>query len=199
MKKSPPRLGILGSGKGSNYVAIHEAIVEGQLDAVEALVLSDQEGAGILDRARSFGVAARFLPPGPFRTKMDPAAEEAVVAALREAQVDLVVLAGFMRVIKSPLLEAFPDRILNIHPSLLPSFKGLEAWRQALEAGVSQAGCTVHLVNADIDAGRILQQAQVPVLQGDTADTLHARIQVQEHRIYPIAIASYWREIAGRD
>jgi phosphoribosylglycinamide formyltransferase-1 len=191
----PVRLGILGSGKGSNYVAIHEAIVRGELLAAECVVLSDIPDAGILAHAARFGVPHQFIAPGPFRTKLDPAAEARYVEALRAAQVDLVILAGFMRVIKQPLLDAFPDRILNIHPSLLPHFKGLAAWSQALQAGVPETGCTVHLVNADIDAGRILAQARVPVLQEDTAETLHARIQVEEHRLFPKAITDYWAEL----
>ncbi len=193
-----PRLVVLGSGKGSNYVAIQRAIREGRLAASTALVISDVADAGILERARGFGVEARFLDPGRFRTRLSPEAEAAYVAAAREVRADLVILAGFMRMVKAPFLEAFPDRIVNIHPSLLPAFRGLEAWRQALDAGVAETGCTVHLVNEHLDAGRILAQARVPVLPGDTAAELHARIQEQEHRLYPAAIADYWRELGAK-
>ena len=192
----PPRLAVLGSGKGSNFVALAESIARGDLRADIVLVASDHADAGILDHARSRGFPAEHLPPGPFKTRLGEVEERHLAQRLRDAGTDLVILAGFMRVIKAPLLEAFPDRILNIHPSLLPAFKGLEAWRQALDAGATEAGCTVHLVNADIDAGRILAQARVPVLPGDTAASLHARIQVEEHRLFPAAIAAYWQELS---
>ncbi len=192
-----PRLGVLGSGKGSNFTAIAEAIRGGRLDAEIAIVLSDVEGAGILGHAAELGVPNQYLAPGRFKTKLDPESEHRYVETLRKADVDLVVLAGFMRVIKEPLLDAFPRRILNIHPSLLPSFKGLEAWRQALEAGASESGCTVHLVNGEIDSGSILAQARVLVLDGDTLASLHARIQEQEHILFPFAIGEYWRKITS--
>ncbi len=190
----PLRVGVLGSGKGSNFRALAEAWRAGSLGCEPVLVLSDIEGAGILALGAEFGIPARFVPPGPFRTKMSSEAEEELVRLLREAEVDFVVLAGFMRVIKEPLLRAFPGRILNIHPSLLPQFRGLEAWRQALEAGVPEAGCTVHLVDAGVDTGMILGQSRVPVLPGDTAESLHARIQVAEHELYPRIV----REFAQR-
>ena len=186
-----PRFGVLGSGKGSNFCALAEAWKSENLDATPAIVLSDIETAGILPLGREFGIPTHFVPPGPFRTKMAPAAEEELVRLLREEKVDFVVLAGFMRVIKAPLLEAFPGRILNIHPSLLPAFRGLEAWRQALEAGVPEAGCTVHLVDAGVDTGTILGQSRVPVLPGDTAESLHARIQVAEHELYPRIVREF--------
>jgi phosphoribosylglycinamide formyltransferase-1 len=185
------RFGVLGSGKGSNFRALAEAWKAGSLGATPVIVLSDIESAGILSLGAEFGITARFVPPGPFRTKMAPESEEEVVRLLREAKVDFVVLAGFMRVIKSPLLDAFPGRILNIHPSLLPAFRGLEAWRQALEAGVPEAGCTVHLVDAGVDTGRILGQSRVPVLPGDTAGSLHARIQVAEHELFPRIVREF--------
>lgn len=188
------RFGVLGSGKGSNFRALAEAWHGGTLGCAPVIVLSDYETAGILDLAEGFGVPARFVPPGPFRTKMSPEAEEEMVRLLREASVDFVVLAGFMRVVKEPLLHAFPGRILNIHPSLLPAFRGLEAWRQALESGVPEAGCTVHLVDAGVDTGAILGQSRVPVLPEDTAETLHARIQIAEHELYPRMV----REFAGK-
>ncbi|MDE1170588.1 MAG: phosphoribosylglycinamide formyltransferase [Verrucomicrobium sp.] len=183
------RLGVLGSGKGSNFVAVQRAILDGRLPAEVAVVVSDRAEAGILDHARAFGLPAEALPPSRFKTKLEPELEEALVALLRRYEVEWVVLAGYMRVVKEPLLRAFPKRIVNIHPSLLPAFKGLEAWKQALAAGVPEAGCTVHEVNAEIDGGAILGQERVPVLPGDTAETLHARIQEAEHRLYPAVLA----------
>lgn len=187
------RLGILGSGKGSNCRAILERIKAGTLDAEVPIVVSDVPDAGILQIAEEFGVAGVYLPPGRFRTKMEPEAEQALADRLREASVDLVVLAGFMRVLKSPMLDAFPHRIINIHPSLLPKFPGLEAWKQALEAGETVAGCTVHYVDAGVDSGEILAQREVPVLPNDTAATLHARIQITERELYPDVIAQLAR------
>lgn len=185
------RFGVLGSGKGSNFRALAEAFQSGTLGAQPVIVLSDVEHAGILDLAREFETPCCFVSPGPFRTKMSPEAEAEIIRLLREAKVDFVVLAGFMRVIKEPLLQAFPGRILNIHPSLLPAFRGLEAWRQAVEAGVPEAGCTVHLVDTGVDTGRILGQSGVPVLPGDTAESLHARIQVAEHELYPRIVREF--------
>lgn len=182
------KVGVLGSGKGSNFRAIADAIAAGTLEADVRIVLSDVESAGILSLARERGLRAEFLPPGKFKTKLEPEAEERLVALLREAGVELVVLAGYMRMIKAPLLEAFPNRIINIHPSLLPQFPGLEAWKQALAAGVSETGCTVHYVDAGMDSGPIIAQQRVPVLAGDTAETLHARIQVAEHELYPAVL-----------
>jgi len=179
------RLGVLGSGKGSNYLAIQEAIAAGKLAADVVLVVSDREKAGILAHARSFGVPARALPPSRFRTKLEPALESTLVEWLKAAEAEWVVLAGYMRVLKDPMLRAFPNRIVNIHPSLLPAFRGLEAWKQALDAGVAVTGCTIHLVNSEIDAGSILGQREVPVLPGDTSASLHARIQAAEHELYP--------------
>jgi phosphoribosylglycinamide formyltransferase 1 len=183
------KLGVLGSGKGSNFRAIADAIARGELDAEVAIVISDVESAGILTLARERGYRAEYVAPGKFRTKMEPANEERLAGLLREAGVDLVVLAGYMRMIKAPLLDSFPHRIVNIHPSLLPAFPGLEAWTQALAAGAKEAGCTVHYVDAEMDSGEIIAQARVPVLEGDTPESLHARIQVEEHRLYPAVIA----------
>ena len=184
------RLGVLGSGKGSNMVAIAEACAAGQLTAQIVLVLSDVPDAGILERARELGIPARFLPPGRFRTKLDEEAERAYVAALREARVDLIVLAGFMRILKGEFLRAFPQRVLNIHPALLPAFPGLESWKQALDYGVKVTGCTIHFVDQGIDTGPILVQRAVPILDEDTPATLHARIQEAERVAYPEAIAA---------
>jgi phosphoribosylglycinamide formyltransferase-1 len=190
-----PRFGVLGSGKGSNFRALAEAWRGGTLGCEPVIVLSDIETAGILPLAEELGIPGHFVAPGPFRTKMAPEAEEEIVRLLREARVDFVVLAGFMRVIKEPLLRAFPGRILNIHPSLLPDFRGLEAWRQALEAGVPEAGCTVHLVDAGVDTGAILGQSRVQVLPGDTAESLHVRIQVAEHELYPKMVREFGQTI----
>ena len=195
------RIGVLGSGKGSNFVAIAEAIRTGQVSAEVAVVLSDVEDAGILERARERNLPARFIAPGKFRTKLDDDAEAAFVTALREAQVDLVLLAGFMRIIKSGLLNAFAGRVINIHPSLLPSFPGLEAWKQALDHGVKFTGCTVHFVDAGVDSGPIIGQQTVPVLDADTPETLHQRIHAAEHELYPKCVAALARgeiEVRGR-
>ena len=187
------RLGVLGSGKGTNFVAIADAIDAGKIPAEVAVVLSDVEGAAILTHARTRKLAAQFIAPGKFRTKLDEEAERAFVAALQAARVDLVLLGGFMRVLKGGLLRAFEGRIVNIHPSLLPSFPGLEAWKQALDHGVKVTGCTVHFVDAGVDAGPIIGQQSVPVLDDDTADTLHARIHLAEHELYPKCVAAIAR------
>jgi phosphoribosylglycinamide formyltransferase-1 len=184
-------LGILGSGKGSNCRAILEQISAGKLPAEARLVISDVFDAGILDIAREFGVPNAFLPPGKFRTRLEPAVEMELVKLLDDAGVELVVLAGFMRVLKEPMLAAFPRRIINIHPSLLPKFPGIEAWKQALEAGETMTGCSVHYVDAGIDSGEIIAQRQVPIVPGDTPESLHARIQVAERALYPEVIAQF--------
>lgn len=183
------RLGVLGSGKGSNFVAITQAIQNGSLPAEVTLVLSDMPEAGILQHARDLGISAQFIPPGAFRTKLDPTAESAFIQALQDAQVDLVVLAGFMRILKGDFLRAFEGRVVNIHPSLLPSFPGLEAWKQALSYGVKVTGCTVHWVDQGVDTGPILAQRAVPVLEGDTVASLHQRIQEAERSLYPETLA----------
>lgn len=187
------RLGVLGSGTGSNFAAIADAIAAGHVPADVGVVLSDVENAGILEKARARGIPARHIPPGKFRTKLDEEAERAFVAALVEAKVDLVVLAGFMRVLKGEFLRAFEGRIVNIHPSLLPSFPGLAAWQQALDHGVKVTGCTVHFVDAGVDSGAIIGQQTVPVLDTDTAETLHARIHAAEHELYPRCVAAIAR------
>ncbi|HSV61851.1 MAG TPA: phosphoribosylglycinamide formyltransferase [Chthoniobacterales bacterium] len=184
-------LGILGSGTGSNCRAILEQIRAGKLDAEARLVVADTFNAGILNVARDYGVPNVYLPPGKFRTRLEPNVEMELVRLLQEASVELVVLAGFMRVLKEPMLAAFPRRIINIHPSLLPKFPGIESWKQALEAGEKVSGCSVHFVDAGIDSGEIIAQREVPVLAGDTAESLHARIQVAEHALYPEVIAQF--------
>jgi len=187
------RIGVLGSGAGSNFVAIADACAAGAVPAQLALVLSDVAEAGILARARERGLPARFLAPGKFRTKLDEEAERNYIGALQAAEVDLVVLAGFMRVLKAAFLQAFAGRIVNIHPSLLPSFPGLAAWEQALAHGVRVTGCTVHFVDAGVDSGAIIGQQTVPVLEADTAATLHQRIHAAEHDLYPRCVAALAR------
>jgi len=187
------RLGILGSGKGSNFLAMADAIRAGTVPAQIAIVLSDVAGAGILSLARERNLAAEFVPPGRYRTKLDEESEPAFVRALQAAKVDLVVLAGFMRVLKGDFLRAFEGRIVNIHPSLLPSFPGLEAWKQAWDHGVKVTGCTVHFVDAGVDAGPIIGQQPVPVLDDDTPARLHQRIQMAEHELYPKCVAAIAR------
>jgi phosphoribosylglycinamide formyltransferase-1 len=187
------RLGVLGSGKGSNFVAIADAIAAGKIPAEVGIVLSDVESAGILAHARDRQLPAHYIAPGKFRTKLDEEAERAFVAALQAAKVDLIVLAGFMRVLKGDFLRAFEGRIVNIHPSLLPSFPGLEAWKQALDHGVKVAGCTVHFVDAGVDSGAVIGQQTVPVLDNDTTETLHQRIHAAEHELYPKCVAAIAR------
>jgi phosphoribosylglycinamide formyltransferase-1 len=184
---------VLGSGRGSNFFALADALARGSIPATVALVLSDVPNAGILQHARDRGVPCAHVPPGSFRTKLDEPAEADFLRRLQDAGTEMVILAGFMRVLKAPFLRAFPDRVLNIHPSLLPSFPGLRAWQQALDHGVKVTGCTVHLVDDGIDSGPILGQAAVPVLDSDTADSLHARIQNAERRLYPAVIDAFVR------
>ena len=198
---TPFRLGVLGSGKGSNFVAIADAVAAGKIPAEIGVVLCDVENAGILAHARDRNIPAQFIPPGKFRTKLDEDAERAFVNALQSARVNLIVLAGFMRVLKGDFLRAFEGRIVNIHPSLLPSFPGLEAWKQALDHGVKATGCTVHFVDAGVDSGAIIGQQTVPVLDADTPETLHQRIHAAEHELYPRCVAAIARgaiSISGR-
>jgi phosphoribosylglycinamide formyltransferase-1 len=187
------RLGILGSGKGSNCAAIADACATGTIPARVAIVISDVENAGIMDRAKERALPFQHIPPGKFRTKLDESAETAYLEALRKAEVDLVVLAGFMRILKGEFLRIFANKVINIHPALLPSFPGLEAWKQALQYGVKFTGVTVHFVDQGIDTGPIIAQETVPVFPGDTPETLHARIQEVERKIYPAAIAALAR------
>jgi phosphoribosylglycinamide formyltransferase-1 len=183
---SRPRLGVLISGRGSNLQSIIDAIAEKALDASIAVVISNRADARGLDRARDAGIEALHVSPRGFGDR--DGYDRAIADALLSHRVTLVCLAGFMRLVGQPLLDAFPQRILNIHPSLLPAFPGLEAQRQALDYGVQVTGATVHLVTSELDGGPIVLQASVPVLPGDTVDTLSARVLVQEHRIYPDAI-----------
>jgi phosphoribosylglycinamide formyltransferase-1 len=181
-------LGVLGSGSGSNMQAILDAIDSGTLDARISIVLSDNPEAYILERARQRGIETGVIDCRGFKTKFPEESQIETAEKLIAAGVEIVCLAGFLRLVKRPLLDAFPNRILNIHPSLLPAFPGLESWKQALDAGASEAGCTVHFVDEGMDTGPIVLQEAVTILAGDTAETLHARIQVLEHRLYPEAI-----------
>lgn len=187
------RVGVLASGRGSNLQAIIDAIEARTLDAQIAVVLSNKKDAQALERARRHGLQDVFLDPKPFAGQAGSreAYDRAVLDALRKHDVELVALAGYMRIVTPVLISAYPHRIMNIHPSLLPSFPGLEAQKQALEWGVKTSGCTVHFVTEGVDEGPIIIQAAVPVLEGDSADILAARILAEEHRIYPRAIQLY--------
>jgi phosphoribosylglycinamide formyltransferase 1 len=193
------RLGVLISGRGSNLQALIDAIADGRLDASIAIVLSNREDAAGLERARTAGIEAIRLSHRAFATREDY--DRALVKELRARDVGLVCLAGFMRLVGVPLIEAFPGRILNIHPSLLPAFPGLDAQKQAIDHGVKVSGVTVHLVTAELDGGPIVLQRAVPVVAGDDADSLAARILEEEHRAYPEAVqtilAGGWR-VEGR-
>lgn len=186
-------LGILGSGSGSNMQAILDAIDAGTLKARIALVLSDNPDGFILERARQRGIETGVIDCRGFKTKFPDESQAETAARLKAAGVEWVCLAGFLRLVKRPLLDVFPNKILNIHPSLLPAFPGLESWKQALNAGATETGCTVHFVDEGMDTGPIILQEGLPILPEDTAETLHARIQIIEHRLYPAAL----RRVAG--
>ncbi len=181
------RLGVLASGRGSNVGALLDAIDVGDLPAEVCALVCNVEGAGALELAAARGVSTHLLGHRDFASRR--AHEDAIIEVFRAAHVEWVIMAGWMRVVTATLLDAFPDHVLNIHPSLLPSFRGMRAVEQALEAGVRITGCTVHRVHLEVDAGPILAQAAVPDLEHDTASTLHARIQRAEHHIYAPAIA----------
>lgn len=194
-------LGVLGSGAGSNMQSIVDAIAAGTLDAEIKVVMADFPDAKILDRAERHGIPHQYLDCAPWKTKLEGRAEDRCIEILKTAGVDTVVLAGFMRIVKPKLLAAFPNRVINIHPAILPSFPGVHGWTQALDYGCKVAGVTVHFVDAGTDSGPILVQKTVPVLEDDTPESLHARIQVQEHIAYPEAlniIASGKYRIEGR-
>ncbi len=188
MQKDVFKIGVLGSGKGSNLQSIIDNVAAGSIPARIACVISDVEDAYILERARKHGIEAIYIPPGRYKTKLDGEAEKKYVECLKERGVELVVMAGFMRMLKEDFVEAYPDRIINIHPSILPAFKGLDAWKQALDYGAKYAGCTVHFVELGMDTGPIIMQAVVEIKDDDSPETLHQRIQVEEHRIYPEVI-----------
>ena len=185
-RRTAPAIGVLISGRGSNLQALIDAIAEGRLMATIAVVISNRADAGGLERARAAGIETLVVDHRAFATR--EAFDRALASELVSRRVALVCLAGFMRLVGAPLLEAFPDRILNVHPSLLPAFPGVDAQRQALEHGVKVAGATVHLVTAELDGGPIVLQAAVPVRDDDTPETLAARILIEEHRIYPEAV-----------
>jgi phosphoribosylglycinamide formyltransferase-1 len=181
------KLGVLISGRGSNLKAIIDAIAAGRLDATIAIVISNRADAPGLDHARQAGIETRVISHKAYPSR--EAYDRAVIKALQDRDVALVCLAGFMRLLSAVFVDAFPDRILNIHPSLLPKYPGLHPQQQALDDGATISGATVHFVNADLDAGPIILQRQVPVLPGDNAETLAARILEVEHVLYPDAIA----------
>ena len=184
------RVVILGSGRGSNAGAILEAQQAARLGRARVVrILSDQPDAGILALGARFGVPASYVDPAPFRTKLEGPGEERFIEAIRAESPDLVVLAGFMRVLKAKFLAAFEGRIINLHPSLLPAFPGLDGIGQALRAGVSMTGCTVHYVSLEVDAGRIIEQAQVPIVPGETLESLTEKVHAAEHRLLPAVIA----------
>lgn len=193
-EKRRPRIAVLGSGTGSNLEAILQAEARGDLGAEVALVISDVEGSGVLQLAGGRGV---FVDPGDHPQRLAAAAQKEIRDRLVAAEIDLVVLAGFMRLLKAEVLEAFDRRIVNIHPSLLPKFKGVAAWKQALEAGAAETGCSVHYVCAEVDAGEVIAQQRVPILDGDTPDSLHARIQAVERVLFPQTIASLLDQMSG--
>jgi phosphoribosylglycinamide formyltransferase-1 len=182
------RIGVLGSGSGSNCEAILKACASGRIPGRVAIVLSDVADAMILERARRHGIKSHFIGQSQLKTKLEPELEEQAVRMLLDEGVRLVALAGFMRVLKSAMLQAFCGRIVNIHPSLLPAFPGLRAWEQALAYGAKVTGCTVHFVDESVDGGPIIMQQAVPVLPNDTPATLLQRIQSVEHQLYPEAI-----------
>ncbi|MES2596573.1 MAG: D-glycero-beta-D-manno-heptose 1-phosphate adenylyltransferase [Verrucomicrobiota bacterium] len=189
----PLRLGVLGSGEGSNLRALIRSIQDLELDAQIVAAISDQGDSGFLKIAKGEGLPVHHVHGGANPRRFDDEAQKKVVEILKTAAVDVVVLTGFMRILKSPILDAFPDRIVNVHPSLLPAYKGATAVQDVLDEGELETGCTVHLVNAEIDAGRILAQAKVAVYVGDNAEKLHARIKEQEHRLLPKVLAEWKR------
>ena len=194
-------IAVLASGRGTNLQAIIENFENGTLKAKLVCVISDNKDAKALERARKHNIEAVYIDPGPKKTWLIPEVEQKYVKALQDRNIDFVCLAGFMRIIKKPFLDAYAGRILNIHPALLPSFPGLDVQRKALEYGVKFSGCTVHFVTADVDAGPIITQAVVPVLEDDTPESLAERILKEEHRIYAEAInivASGQYKIVGR-
>ncbi|MEP0754709.1 phosphoribosylglycinamide formyltransferase [Trichocoleus sp. Lan] len=185
--RPPLKLGVMASGTGSNFEAVAEAIAQQQLNAEIKVLIYNNPGAKAATRAEGWGVPTVLLNHRDFNSR--EALDQTIVETLQQYEVEWVIMAGWMRVVTQVLVDAYPDRMINIHPSLLPSFKGIRAVEQALNAGVKITGCTVHLVNVEVDSGKILLQAAVPILPDDTLDTLHARIQVQEHKILPQAIA----------
>lgn len=187
----PIRLGILASGSGTNFEAVARAIASGLLNAQIQVLIYNNPEAKVVTRAANYNVPAVLLNHRNFTSR--EALDKQIVNTLQQYKVEWVIMAGWMRIVTPVLIDAFPDKIINIHPSLLPSFRGVRAIEQALAAGVKITGCTVHLVAPEVDSGRILLQAAVPILPDDTPSSLHARIQVQEHHILPLAIAQVTR------
>ncbi|MBD2188234.1 phosphoribosylglycinamide formyltransferase [Pseudanabaena sp. FACHB-723] len=184
-----PTLAVLASGSGSNLEAIAKAIAHGQLAAKIAVVIYNEPDAFVKQRAEKFGIPAILVNHRDYKSRKD--LDRAIIDILITYSIDLVIMAGWMRIVTQVLIDAFPERILNIHPSLLPSFKGIHAIEQAFNYGVKITGCTVHLLSLEVDSGKILKQAAVPVFEDDRLEDLQKRIQVQEHIIYPAAIAEY--------
>lgn len=189
--KASIRLGILGSGEGTNFESILEAIGCGKLDAEVVIVISDVEDSAILERAKSHGIDSVYVDPGELPNRLSGSSQEEISRWLKRAGVELVICAGFMKILKSPVLENFSGRVINVHPSLLPKHKGLRAWEQALNAGDTTTGCTVHQVTDELDSGEILGQKEVPVEEGDTPEALHQRIKSAEHRLLPEMIGRF--------
>jgi phosphoribosylglycinamide formyltransferase 1 len=183
----PLQLGVMASGSGTNFAAVAKAIAEGQLNAEIKVVIYNNPHAKVKERAEEFAIPAILVDHRAYQSREN--LDQEIVALLQTHGVDWVVMAGWMRITTQVLLDGYPNRVINIHPSLLPSFKGIKAIEQALRAKVKITGCTVHLVSLEVDSGEIIMQAAVPVFEDDTLDTLHARIQAQEHRILPQAIA----------
>ncbi len=192
-RTQPLRLGVLASGRGSNLQAIIDAIENGTLHARIVVVISNKRDAPALDRARKHGITEVFLDPKPFVGRPDTreAYDRALLDVLQKYEVELVLLAGYMKIVTSVLIQAYPHRIMNIHPALLPAFPGLDVQKKALDHGVKISGCTVHFVTEGVDEGPIIVQAAVPILETDTAEELSARILEQEHRLYPQAVRLY--------
>lgn len=186
------RIAVLASGQGTNLEAILEAVERGEISGRVVLVLSDREKAAALERARRRNIEALYLDPRPYRERA--AYDRALLEPLQRSRCELVVLAGFMRLLSPVLLEAFPGRIMNIHPALLPSFPGTAGIEEALAYGVKVSGCTVHFVDGGLDTGPVILQEAVPVLQDDTVELLRGRIQAAEHRLYPRAIELFCRD-----
>lgn len=187
------RLGVLGSGRGSNFVALAEAVEAKRVAAEFVFGGSDGAGAKILEEFRARGISPWVCPAGKYRTKLEPEMEEELAKKMVAAGVELVVLAGYMRVVKEPLLQSFAGRMINLHPSLLPAFPGLRAWEQAWRAGVKETGCSVHWVSEVVDGGSVIRQKRVEVRAGESAEELHERIQAAEHELLPEVVGDLAR------
>lgn len=185
--ETPLKLGVMASGSGTNFEALAQAIEDRVLNARIQVLIYNNPGAKVKQRAEKWGIPAVLLDHRVFKKRED--LDRAIVEVLHQYQVEWAIMAGWMRIVTQVLLDEFRDRTINIHPSLLPSFRGVRAIEQALESGVKITGCTVHIASLEVDSGPILVQAAVPILEGDTPETLHQRVQIQEHKIFPQAIA----------